>query len=1102
MRNRCYPSHLHYFIRACERAYKQQIIMKHFKLIFLLTTLWIINLPNLSAQNMECHGVSTVLITTQPGQFWGSDFVVNNGFFETIGDYESSDFGLIFKDQGGNIVPNFFLPTLFNREFTYHVTHIPTQQMCSGTLKINGTLGIDPLACENDKHFAISPGQSLEMLPSDFLELSGFKEEWFILEIKDANGNVVPGNIINYELGTRNFQATVSDLSTNSCVSNFTISSKTSSNATAICNESVLLSVDNNGRATLPPFAINNGSEGFISLTISRSEFFCDDVGKNIKVKLSAYDSQNIISQCTCRVIVQDKLPPVLEMYDDVSVEINSFEPYIIQPEILANYYDNCGFESVQVIPNQITCNSPNPLTVKLILKDNSGAIVSANTTISYSVPNANTALICKEEITVEVNPFTPTKITSRLLLQGNYSCNANLKSVISYNGIIRSINEIKWEDAGKTFLGTVTDNNTGNICETDIIVTKISECSSTFVVCDTKCPDGNPGNCESGYSNSDNIDWPCNFDIYVCEGASADKLSPEELETIHGVPSKNVRPQIINFDCPVIYMTYSDLEIGLAPPPSQSKKIVRTWTVLDWLDAQTFEYTQIFKVFAEGLEICDTLPWNTPFGDCASGHTDSDAVEWPADITVNNSGVSLNALRTNPDVHPNDVEPRLVENCTSAYEITYFDVVTNIDEDTKLIERTWEIHNWVTTTTSAYIQNITLNYDNVNQVCAFTYYGEPINDVNMGLGVTDDAGCTTFDFVENYNIPPTKTGNASDNVDIMDLVMVYEGVLNIRELNPYQKIAADINGNNGVSTLDLFYIKKMIDGEIDNWPFNTPVWKFLDKNHQIVNGLVTPYRDFINTNNLIYSNEFIGIKMGDVNGSYNADMGSNAPIFTVLKADDIAINKGETYQTSFSSDRNQSLVAVKLDFSIKDKGISVLDVESDVLPGFDKTKNVIITEDNIQISWAIDLDVTPQGVALRNNEDFLKFTYISNKNTIISDVIDLNQEVTNQIKQSGDVDPANVNLFWDLKIVNGIAENPLSQLKVQPNPFYDYIQIAGLTTDANYEVSDASGRTLISGMVNADGTVDLHALNYGFYILKISQNDRVQVTHKIIKLK
>ena len=215
--------------------------MKHLKHILLLALLWIINLSTLRAQNMECHGVSTVLVTNEPGQFYGIDFIVNNGFFETIGDYKPSDFGLVFKDQGGNTVPNYFLPTLFNREFTYYVTHIPTQQMCSGTLKIMGTLGIDPLTCENDKHFAISLGQSLQMLPSDFLELSGFKEEWFILEIRDADGNVVPGNIINYEMGTRNFQATVSDLSTNSCVSNFTVSSKTSSNATAICKSSIIL---------------------------------------------------------------------------------------------------------------------------------------------------------------------------------------------------------------------------------------------------------------------------------------------------------------------------------------------------------------------------------------------------------------------------------------------------------------------------------------------------------------------------------------------------------------------------------------------------------------------------------------------------------------------------------------------------------------------------------------------------------------------------------------------------------------------------------------------------------------------------------------------
>lgn len=967
------------------------------------------------------------------------------------------------------------------------------------------TVFAQPIWCYEDLQFSLQMNSSIKMLPSDFIAINDIVDNDYTLEIKDTDENIIPNNIIQFSSSTEVYTATVTNKETqNTCWSNFTVIPHSGANALARCKQNLSVSLNAFGKYYITPSQVDNSSTGYHTLEINRHELTCDDMGATQLVKLSATGTDNVINQCICEVEVQDNLSPYVVMESNFSIILNSINPYILTPELVGSYGDNCEIQSLQVIPNEITCNSPNPTTVRLIVTDMGGNVVSATTQVSYTTTNVNMngVIVCNDQITVEVNPTSSITITPQMVLEGNYSCNSIFNVILSYNGVEYPSPQVDWDDAGKIITYQVTDEIAGNTCWGYVNVEPIEDCDLPFVVCDTLCPNGSPGNCASGYTNEDNIDWPCGFDIYVCDVVSAHQLSPEELETLHSVPSENVRPQIINFDCSVIFIAYSDQVFSLGSPSSQNKKIVRTWTILNWLDNNTYEYTQIFNVFYNGLEICDTLPWNSPFGDCASGHTDTDAIEWPADITVENALVSLNALRTNPDVHPNDVEPTLVENCTSAYEVTYYDVVTTIDDDTKLIQRTWNVHNWVSSVTRTYVQNITLNYDNVNQVCAFTYYEEPIDNVNMGLGNTNESGCTTFDFVEDYNIRPSKTGNARNNVDIMDLVMVYEGVLSIRELNPYQMIAADINGVNGVTTLDLVYIRKMIDGEIDNWPFNTPVWKFLDKNHQIVNGLVTPYRDFINTNNLIYSNEFIGIKMGDVNGSYNADMGSNAPIFTVLKADDIALNKGETYQTSFSSDRNQSLVAVKLDFSIKDKGISVLDVESDVLPGFDKTKNVIITEDNIQISWAIDLDVTPQGVALRNNEDFLKFTYVSNKNSIISDVLNLNQEVTNQIKQSGDVDPANVNLFWDLKIVNGIAENPLSHLKVQPNPFYDYIQITGLTTDANYEVSDASGRTLISGMVNTDGIVDLHALNNGFYILKISQNDRVHVTHKIIKLK
>jgi hypothetical protein len=960
------------------------------------------------------------------------------------------------------------------------------------------------IVCYADLQFSLQMNKSIKMLPSDFIEINNVVDNDYTLEIKDADENIIPNNIIQFSSSAEVYTATVTNKETlNTCWTNFTVNPHSGANAIARCKQNLNVSLNPFGKYYITPNQVDNSSTGYHTLEINRHELTCDDMGATQLVKLSATGTDNVINQCICEVQVQDNLTPFVVMESNFSIILNSLDPYILTPEQVGLYGDNCEIQSLQVIPNEITCNSPNPTTVRLIVTDMGGNVVSATTQVSYTTTNVNMngVIVCNDQITVEVNPTASITITPQMVLEGNYSCNSIFHVKLSYNGVEYPLPQVDWDDAGKIITYEVTDEISGNTCWGYLNVEPIEGCDLPFVVCDTLCPNGDPSNCASGYTNEDNIDWPCGFDIYVCDVVSAYQLSPEELETLHSVPSENVRPQIIDFDCSVLFIAYSDQVFSLGSPTSQNKKILRTWSVLNWLDGNLYEYTQIFNVYTNGLEICDTLPWNTPFGDCASGHTNTDAIEWPADITVNNALISLNGLRTNPDVHPNDVEPTLVEDCTSAYEVTYYDVVTTIDDDTKLIQRTWNVHNWVSSVTRTFVQNITVNYDNVNQVCAFTYYGEPINNVNMGLANTNESGCTTFDFIENYNIRPSKTGNARDNVDIMDLVMVYEGVLSIRELNPYQMIAADINGVNGVSTLDMYYIKQLIDGEINNWPGNTPVWKFIDKNHQIVNGLVTPYRDFINTNNLIYNNEFIGIKMGDVNGSYSADIGNNAPVFTVLKADDIALNKGETYLTAFSSDRNQSLVAVKLDFNIKDKGISVLDVESDVLPGFDKAKNVIITEDNISISWAIDLDVTPQGVSLRNNEDFLKFTYISNKNSIISDVLDLNLEVTNQIKQSGDVDPANVNLFWDLKIINGISDAAVSRLSITPNPFTNSINVLGLNDDARFEVLNSAGISINSGNMPVDGQLMLTNLENGLYFLRIFEKGKKPSMHKLIKM-
>lgn len=1000
MRNRCYPSHLHYFIRACERAYKQQIIMKrYFTFLFLVLNLW-----------------------------------------------------------------------------------------CSSNLHSQ-----TPINCIADLTFVVQSEDSLVLYPEDFIEGIVANYDYYILDIKDANETLVPNNTLLLGLYEGPFTATVTDLLTqNSCWATFDIIAAQQNDVNAKCKSSINKLVGFSGNVTINPLLLDNGSENYLSLFLKRNAFDCSK--SSYRTRLYAQDANNLVSVCDCTLNIVDEVGPISVVESEVNMEMTNGQFIDLTPEMFDNgSTDNCQIASYEINPKRITCTSPNPSVITFEVTDVSGNKNTAWSNFSYILPSVQTSLICQEELTIYVNPFQPQPITSPMVLIGYYGCTPDFDLTLTYNGINKNIPQVSWEDAGKTFLCKVTDNETGNTCEIDIIVTKIIDCSTTFVVCDTKCPDGNPDDCESGYTNSDNIDWPCGFDIYVCAGASADQLSPENLETVYGVPSQNVRPQIINYDCPSIFMVYSDVELGIGSPNSQNKRIYRKWDVLDWLDGNLYGYTQIFNVFADGIAICDTLPWNTPFGNCASGHTDTDAIEWPADITVSDALISLSALRSNPNVHPNDVEPRLIEYCSSAYEITFYDIATTIDDDTKMIERRWEAFNWVTSTNSFYVQHI---LHTGNQVCVYTQRGEPLSDVVLGQTNTGESGCVTVPLSINgasYEIEPDKTGNAIDGVDFMDWVTIQEAILGGTKLNFYQQIAADINNDGAITSSDLTELRKMLDGLITTWQ-NNRVWNFIDKQRLDDLG---EYVEVINTENLLYSNEFIGVKTGDVNDSYG-----NNPSYTVIKVDDIATNSGENYEVSFNSDRFQNLVALNLEFDIKDSGITINEVTSALLPNFDQNQHVTVTDDKIVIKWVINLGTTPQGVSLRNSDPLFKFSFKANKNSVLSSILELNPEVHNAIKQSGSTDAATVNLYWDSKIINGIAENPLSHLKVQPNPFYDYIQIVGLTTDANYEVSDASGRTLISGLVNADGIVDLHALNNGFYILKLSQNDRVNVTHKIIKLK
>ncbi len=118
-----------------------------------------------------------------------------------------------------------------------------------------------------------------------------------------------------------------------------------------------------------------------------------------------------------------------------------------------------------------------------------------------------------------------------------------------------------------------------------------------------------------------------------------------------------------------------------------------------------------------------------------------------------------------------------------------------------------------------------------------------------------------------------------TNGVTTLDLALIQSHILGKTLLNsPYKIIAADVNGDGKVTTLDIVYIKRLILG-LDTTFTKTAtgekrLWAFVDSSYSFPDTTSPfPFKDSISFNglNAAKTNQtFIGIKLGDVNWDWN----------------------------------------------------------------------------------------------------------------------------------------------------------------------------------------------------------------------------------------
>lgn len=155
--------------------------------------------------------------------------------------------------------------------------------------------------------------------------------------------------------------------------------------------------------------------------------------------------------------------------------------------------------------------------------------------------------------------------------------------------------------------------------------------------------------------------------------------------------------------------------------------------------------------------------------------------------------------------------------------------------------------------------------------------------DESMSYDMTDRDGEFTFrnlgSFYD-YQLKPMSNDDYLNGVSTLDLIMIQRHILGQQPLNsPYQRIAADVDGDSNISAVDLIELRKLILGIYEVLP-NNDAWRFVDKSFEFVNADTPwPFKESIDIYDLhsdeMY-NDFIAVKVGDVNNSVNLSGDSN----------------------------------------------------------------------------------------------------------------------------------------------------------------------------------------------------------------------------------
>ena len=347
-----------------------------------------------------------------------------------------------------------------------------------------------------------------------------------------------------------------------------------------------------------------------------------------------------------------------------------------------------------------------------------------------------------------------------------------------------------------------------------------------------------------------------------------------------------------------------------------------------------------------------------------------------------------------------------------------------------------------------------------------FTDAGMPVEGVQISndtnhpeypvTSTTNKHGEFTFDANptgNDYTIMSTKNNDYTNGVSTLDIVKTQRHILGLDLLDsPYDMIAADVNRSMSISASDLVSMRKVILGINDKFE-NNYSWLFVSTDEQLDSQFPFLFNEGIEIKNLsemVYDNDFIGIKVGDVNGSARANSAHRtaevrSDISLELNYMDRSVDAGKIYNVDITSNNFEDVFGFQ--FTTEMSGLELIDV---------KSSTIDLTNENVGFIRPQVATISYATAYARSNDDSSTLFTLQVKATrsgILSEMIAISDAMTPiEAYINNSFDEVSVKLEAS-SMAN--AESGFALYQNAPNPF-------NATTDISFNMKHAGEAVII----------------------------------------